>query len=252
LKHAIYLFVFFASVINVPATLTPQSGSSRATAKDPKVSWTSEWGMELTEFEGKKAARFTEKGSGRLSSFSQEVRWSSEAVWLADNAFLPVDIEKTVTSADGTPLLVERKHFDREKGTVLFERRKGGARPESKTLDVPADTLAIEGLAGVLRFVSVDKDHPFSAHVLTNEPHVYSVNFEWRGTERIETAAGTFECYKVEMIPNLGVLNLIRPFLAKTSFWFTVAAPHYWVRYEGPESGPRTPDVVLELSESAH
>ena len=252
MKHAICLFVFFASVINVPATLTPQSGSSRATSKDPKVGWTAEWGMELVRFQGKKAVRFTEKGTGRLSAFSQKVRWSSQAIWLADDAFLPVDFEKTVTAADGTPLLVERKRFDREKGMVVFERRKGSGRPETKTLDVPEDTLAIEGLAGVLRFVSVDKDHPFSAHVLTNEPHVYSVKFEWRGEERIETPAGTFECYKVEMVPSLGVLNLVRPFLAKTSFWFTVADPHYWVRYEGPESGPSTPDVVLELSQSAH
>ena len=54
------------------------------------------------------------------------------------------------------------------------------------------------------------------------------------------------------MVPNLGVLNLIRPFLAKTSFWYTVAAPHYWIRYQGPESGPGTPEVVLELAQSAH
>jgi hypothetical protein len=50
------------------------------------------------------------------------------------------------------------------------------------------------------------------------------------------------------MIPHLGMLNVIRPFLQKTYFWFTVAAPNNWIRYQGLESGPGTPEVVMELS----
>ena len=115
-------------------------------------------------------------------------------------------------------------------------------------MDVPADILAIEGLAGVLRFANVPRSGSLSAHVMTNEPEVYKVSFEWRGEENVKTPAGEFHCYKVEMVPHLGVLNLLRPFLQKTYFWFTVAAPHNWVRYEGYESGPGSPEVVMALS----
>jgi hypothetical protein len=55
---------------------------------------------------------------------------------------------------------------------------------------------------------------------------------------------------ELEVVPHLGVLNLFRPFLPKTYFWFTVASPHNWVRYEGPENGPGTPEVVMSLSET--
>ena len=60
--------------------------------------------------------------------------------------------------------------------------------------------------------------------------------------------AGEFECYKVELVPGLGVLNLFRFAIPKAYFWFTVDPPHYWVRYEGLENGRGTPQVVMELT----
>lgn len=251
LKTAIWLLMF-ANLIRIPGPLGPYRGSSLVTSKDKRVGWTADWGMEPFEYQGRKAVRFTEDGRGHISSFPQEVRWSLEAVWLAEDTFQPLDLEKTVRGTDGKPLLVERKHFDHEKGQVRFERSRAGEESETRTLDLPEDTLAVEGLAGVLRMIPFDKGHAFSAHILTNEPEVYSVTFETRGKERVKTPAGEFECYKLELVPRLGILNLFRPFLPKTFFWFTVASPHNWIRYEGPENGPGTPGIVMELSHGDH
>ena len=88
---------------------------------------------------------------------------------------------------------------------------------------------------------------PFPAHLLSNEPRLYSVTFENRGLEHVKTPAGELDCYKIEMVPHLGVLNVVRYFYPKAFFWFTVAPPHFWVRYEGPENGPRTPEIIMEL-----
>jgi hypothetical protein len=252
LKAAIYLVFILANVIQVPPALTPQNGSSVVTSKDKRSGWEAKWGMEELQVQGKKAVRFTETGSGRMSTYSQEVRWSVESIWLAEGAFRPLDTRKTITAIDGKVLLVERKHFDHDKRQVHFERSREGKAAETKSLDVPDDTLAIEGLAGVLRFANVPRSRSLAAHVLTNEAEVYSVTFEWRDEESVKTAAGEFHCYKVEMIPHLGVLNVIRPFLQKTYFWFTVSVPHRWIRYQGPESGPGTPEVIMELSSTDH
>ena len=248
MKSAICLAFIIANVIQVPATLTPQNGSSVATSKDKNSGWEAKWGMEGLQIQGRNAVRFTETGSGHLSDYSQEVRWSTRSVWLAEDGFRPLDTERTITATDGKVLLVERKHFDHDKATVHLERTREGGGKETENLDVPDDTLAIEGLAGVLRFANLPKSRSLSAHVLTNEPRVYSVSFEWRDEETVRTPAGEFHCYRVEMIPHLGVLNVIRPFLQKTYFWYTVAAPHNWIRYQGPESGPGTPEVVMSLS----
>jgi len=247
LKVAICL-VFILDVIQVPPALTSQNGSSIVTSRDKRSGWEAKWGMEQLQVQGKKAVRFTETGSGRVSAYPQDVRWSTRSVWLAEDGFRPLETEKTISATDGKVLLVERKRFDHDKGQVHFERSREGKPEETKSLDIPDDTLAIEGLAGVLRFANVTKSRSLSAHVLTNEPEVYSVSFEWKNEESVETPAGQFRCYKVEMIPHLGVLNVIRPFVQKTYFWFTVAAPHNWIRYEGPESGPGTPEVVMSLS----
>lgn len=248
MKTAVYLVFILANVIQVPPALTPQNGSSVVTSKDKRTGWEATWGMEEIRVQGKKAVRFIEKGAGRLSAFPQEVRWSVQSVWLAERGFRPLDTEKTITAPDGKVLLVERKHFDHDKGTVRLERTREGTGPETKTVDVPADTLAIEGIAGVLRFANAPKSRSLSAHVLTNELEVYSVTFEWRDEERVTTPAGQFQCYKVEMVPHLGLLNVVRPFIQKTYFWFTVATPYNWIRYQGPESGPGTPEVVMSLS----
>jgi hypothetical protein len=252
LNAPIGIALLLLTFIKVPGTLVPQSGQSTVSSKDRKSDWKAKWNMEQIQLLGKRAVRFTETGSGRLSAFRQEVRWNVSATWQADDKFIPVETEKTITAADGSILLVEKKQFDHEKRVVRFERREKGIRPETKSVEFPEDTLAAEGLAGVLRFVTIDQSHDFAAHVLSNEPSVYSVTFEWRGEERIKTPAGEFDCYKVEMVPHLGILNLIRPFLSKTYFWFTKAEPHYWVRYEGSESGPGTPDVVMQLSSGTH
>jgi len=246
------IVLLLLTFIKVPTELVPQSGGSTVSSKERKSGWTAEWDMQQIQVRGKRAVRFTETGSGRMSAFPQEVRWHVEATWQAEDTFLPLETERTVTSTDGSVLLVEKKQFDHEKRVVQFERRETGGRSETKSVEFPEDTLAVEGLAGVLRFATIEKSHEVAAHVLSNEPNVYSVTFEWRGEERIKTPAGEFECYKVEMVPHLGVLNVVRPFLSKTYFWFTKDAPHYWVRYEGSENGPGTPDVVMELSRSTH
>ena len=209
--------------------------------------WTANWTMEPVEQNGKKAIRFTERGQGHVSPFSEEVRWSLESVWSAEAGLQPLDSEKIITTPAGAQLVTERKHFDVAAGVVRFERQRSGGRPEVKSLKIPADTLIVEGIAGVLRYLAFEQSGSFPAHLLTNEPRLYSVAFAIRGKEHVKAPAGEYDCYKVEVVPNLGVLNLVRYFFPKTLFWFTVAPPHFWVRYEGLENGPGTPEIVMEL-----
>jgi hypothetical protein len=134
-----------------------------------------------------------------------------------------------------------------DEGVVRLERRFMGGRSESESLRVPPDTLAVEGIAGILRFLPFQPTMSFPAHLLSNEPNLYSVTMETRGMERVKTPAGEFECYKVELVPHVGVLDVFRALYPKTFFWFTAAPPHRWVRYEGPQTGRGTPEVVMEL-----
>ena len=149
------------------------------------------------------------------------------------------DFEKAIAAVPGAGKLEEVPSL---RGRIV---KIGGEAVNQ--LKVPPDALIVEGIAGILRYFPFEQTRPLSAHLLTNEPRLYSVGIEIRGKEHVKTPAGEFDCYKVEMIPHLGLLNIVRSFFPRTFFWFTVAPPHFWVRYEGLENGPGTPEIVMEL-----
>jgi len=215
-----------------------KAGSARSKA---------EWTMRREQLDGRPAVRMTESGRGFYSGFDQEVQWEIDAWWSAADAFRPLRFEKTVTDPTGKALMSERKQFDWTKNVVQFERQDlVKNKKTTKTLSAPADTLAVEGIAGALRSLPFGPDTRFPAHFLTNEPKVYDVTLEVRERETVRTPAGTFECYKVEVVPHVGALGAFRFLFPKAYFWFTVDAPHSWVRYQGPENGPGTAEIVLE------
>jgi hypothetical protein len=51
-------------------------------------------------------------------------------------------------------------------------------------------------------------------------------------------------CYKLEF----GVDGLLGTILPELELWYTVKAPHYMVRYRGPEGPPGTPERFIELT----
>lgn len=87
--------------------------------------------------------------------------------------------------------------------------------------------------------------------ILTDKPASYSIRIRYDGMEDVTTPAGTFSCYRLRMVPDLGILSWVGELFAPTIFlWFTVETPHYWIRYTGPESGPGTPEVNIEMVEA--
>src|SRR4051812_17069522 len=227
------------NAIVAPPSIPLERGSIVVSDRRNPERWTAEWTMEPTREHGHPAVRFTETGHGEYAPYNQPVRWSLEAIWAADASFRPLRVQKTITDMNGKTISKESKRFDAAKGTVEFTRE--GASRESRDLHAPADTLTVEGIAGILRFLPFAHWHSVAFHFLSNEPRVYEMHAEMRGKERITTPAGSFDCYKIELVPSLGFLNVVRSFLPKARFWFLASEPHFWVQYEGPENGPGTP-----------
>ena len=236
-------------ILKPPPAANSERGATITSLKGGPVRWRSEWTMEKSSLDGRRIVRFTERGSGRYSGFDREVRWNIETVWSSEESFRPLRTERVVTDAGGRQLLRERKSFNFDKGVVDIEvQDRANRTPSRRAIEVPADTLAVDGIAGALRALPFERPSPFQAHLLSNGPRLYDVRMELRGRERIRTPAGEFECYKVELVPGFGVFNLFRFAIPKAYFWLTVNAPHFWVRYEGPENGRGTPEVVMELA----
>jgi hypothetical protein len=66
------------------------------------------------------------------------------------------------------------------------------------------------------------------------------VDVREKGVETVEVPAGTFECYRMEVVVKVLV------FRPRITFWIATAPPHFLVRHRG-RRGPFTPTFVTTL-----
>jgi len=232
----------------IPVSATNEQGAAIAKAKDGQIRWKNRWTMERTSLEGKPVIRFTETGEGFHSPFTQEVRWTILSWWTNSVSLLPLRSESTYTDAMGNKLAQETRSFDWSRKQVRIERTDSKKKSTNQMLSIPADTLSVDGIARILQRLEFSRTVPFSAHLLTNEPKVYDISLEVRGKEKIQTKAGMVDCYRVELVPHVGLLNAFRFLYPKAYFWFREDSPHNWMRYEGLENGPGSPEIVMEMA----
>jgi hypothetical protein len=238
-----------SSQLKAPLSIPSDHGTVVTSTTKGEMRWIANWTMEPWTVSGKKAVRFTEIGKGQFSPFMQEVHWTLESIWIADGSFFPLQFEKSVRDLQGQTLAVDKKNFDSAAGKVKFEHRNEKGETETSTFSAAPDILTIEGIAGVLQFFPFGKSGSsgtLHGQMLSNEPKLYDVTIESRGTEHVRTSSGEVDCYKLELVPHLGLLNIVKVFYPKTYFWFRVAEPHNWVRYQGLENGPGSPEIIME------
>ncbi|MCX5895964.1 MAG: hypothetical protein NTZ51_09070 [Proteobacteria bacterium] len=71
----------------------------------------------------------------------------------------------------------------------------------------------------------------------------YTMVMNFKGTEKVTLKDKAYDCYKLDF----GMSSFLGTFLPKLNLWYSVAPPHYLVRYEGPEGPPGTPRRIMEL-----
>ena len=236
------------TIPSVRVSATKDQGAAVAKTREGKPRWKNSWTMEKTSLDGRPVIHFKESGEGVHSPFTQEVRWTILSWWSDNGSLLPLRSESTYTDLVGTSLSQETHIFDWPRKQVRIEQRDlTKKKTTTRTLDIPSDTLGVDGIARILQDLDFSRTTPFNAHLLSNEPKVYDISLEVRGKERIQTKDGMADCYKLELVPHLGILSPLRVFYPKAYFWFRLDSPHNWVRYEGLENGPGSPEIVMEM-----
>ena len=81
---------------------------------------------------------------------------------------------------------------------------------------------------------------------MTHEPSLQKMIVKYKGEETLKNGEDILECYKLQMIPDLGVLKALDIFIPKIYFWYESKPPHNFVRYEGLEGGLGSPYIILE------
>lgn len=239
----------WAEPFKVPVILPDEKGSIVTEYKDGGVRWKADWKANTYIEDGVKKFKLVFDAKGVTSPFTFETTWRSIAVWQAQDEFIPLESETKIKNLSSADVMIDKKKFNHKRDTAIFEREDLQLNSYKRTpYDITPDTLIVEGIVYAMRTLPFGTDKVVKAKILSNEPELYNVEFQQRGIEKISTEDGEVDCYKVEVVPKLGVLGVLKVFFPKTYFWFTVDTPHKWVRYEGLENGVGTPEVIMKVT----
>jgi len=237
-----------AEPFKVPPMSAKESGTMVVEYKEGGTKWTADWTTEQFTRDGENFLKLTFEGKGLLYPFSENVTWVSESIFKAQDTFYPISTVSTVKNTRGEIINIDKKTLDPKLRTVTFERENlKGDGSLIKTYDFTPDTLIMEEAFMALRTFPFQSGDSIKAGFLSNEPELYNVEFKRKGIEKVATSQGEIDCYKLELIPKLGVLGVFKVFFPKTYFWFTVTPPHSWVKYVGYENGRNSPEVVINV-----
>jgi hypothetical protein len=202
---------------------------------------TLETGLPAGKAGGRTMLKITENCKG-IWNDRDERTWESESYYFYENKrVVPDRAALTFYDLKGKVADKIEKKYSAKDGKVYCV--KNG---EKKEYDFDDDLVDKEVLGVCMMNFSFGRKEDFDFHMMTNEPAHYRMTMVNRGIEAFNINGATVECWKIQMVPDLGFLGIFAPFVPKTYFWYKVASPHEFVRYEGLESGLNTPYIVMQ------
>jgi hypothetical protein len=202
--------------------------------------WTSKFASRRMSAKGEPFLYLEDNGSGIYGKDKSFKSWKTVSyVRISGNNLVPYSVKQIVKDKNGKIVLSLEKSYNAAAKKVYCT-----VNGENKVYDFNSDLVDKEMMGPILNNYPLDKKE-LSIHMLTHEPTNYRMTLKYLGDEVMNGV----NCYKLEMIPDLGALNLLGAFVPKTYFWYKKAFPHDFVRYEGLESGLGTPYIVMEAND---
>ncbi len=198
--------------------------------------WESKVVGQYLIYQGKTYIYFIEEGKDSKEGGHS---WRSSAYSYVNNSneVSPYSVDVVIKNEKGEVTDRISKFYDINEGRVICQVNR-----KDKEFPYQQNMFDKQNMGIILMNFPFGSKKEMSGHLVTHDPAIYAVKIVYRGQETI----GNTPCYKLEMIFDMGILNLFYAFVPKFYFWCEVAPPHRFVRYEGLESGLGTPYVVIE------
>ena len=232
----------------LPPLAPVETGTYRAReSSGGRELWRVGWVLQRHNENGRTLLELREEGSGSLDGTvppSWTVRMTID-LWGNDPRLTSV---REARDGNGRPQQVEHRDFSYATGTgQITTTNLTTGRSEVATVRLHARTFTAELLPAVLRLLPTAKDQEMRFDLITRGGYSFGMLAKVIGRERVEVPAGAFDCYKIEVDPTgfFGILADLT--MQRIYMWHTVAAPHFWVKYEGPLAGPASPQIIREL-----
>jgi hypothetical protein len=145
-------------------------------------------------------------------------------------------------------LRVEDRAFNYAEGVGHLRTRDVASKKTApRTVPLTASTIPVELLPAILRSLPEASDQTMRFELITWDGSVLHMEARILGQEDVSVPAGTYPCYRIQLTPT-GLKGFFAGLLLpKFLTWHTVAAPHFWVKYQGPADGLGSPEIIREL-----
>ncbi len=235
-----------------PFLLPPMASIERGEymARDAETGtelWRLDWTLDKTSQDGRTTVRVEEDGKGIMGT-QTPTRWTVHMLLDVSPRDTQFSSTRDVRDLSGQLLQVQQRELDYTTGTGRITTRNARTGDtESQSVSLPPHAIGAEILATELRGLPDQPGQQMRFVLLTMGGKTIGMLAKIVGRQRVTVPAGSFECYKVELAPS-GVAGLVADLLMpKMHMWYTVAAPHIWIKYQGPEGGPGSRQIVREL-----
>jgi hypothetical protein len=185
----------------------------------------------------------TEDGEGQYGNDKKFKTWHEQTIYLYENeTIVPQNSILEFRDRSGVIISSMQTTYDQDKRKVYCKLLN-----DKKEFDLKDGILDKNGLGLALMSYPFDRKADLVFPMLTDEPAFYYMTLVNKGIEPVDVGGKPVDCYKLQMIPDLGFLGIFAPFVPKTYFWYRAAPPHDFIRYEGMESGLNTPYIVMQV-----
>src|SRR3989339_347306 len=163
--------------------------------------------------------------------------------------------KQTEENGDFLVITSKIKTLDKD-GKYFYTTNQANYQLENNKISAYAQTTKINKEATPYQDLSLtfdwaDKEAIFNIKddkikMIIPDGNTYGMNiFISYSPENIKIGDKNISCYRVDLKPDMGFLSGIIPVM---HFWFSINAPHPFIRYTGLERGPGSPEIIQEIS----
>jgi hypothetical protein len=231
----------------MPPVAEVERGAYRARdLQTGRALWEGEWRLARETQAGRTMLDLHENGQGIRESPGATV-WTERMRLDLWGPHPTLTASREVREADGRLIHRGRRDFDFALGVGQQVREEVQAdRATVRAVSLTAQAIPTELLPALLRLLPAARDQQLQFDLVTGEGRLVGMRARVVGRERVTVPAGTFDSFQVQLEPT-GVWAVLATLRGPLYMWHTVAAPHIWVKYQGPDGSPGVPPVVREL-----
>jgi len=253
LLAAIWLSIFaFTSFgqLAIPEIAEHESGIQKIQlAESEKTLYNFQWHAEKFTKDNKTFIKFEGRGDNATEGKGR-IDWTEESlIEVTPSGVRSIYWKKKSTGAEQMTWLLQYD-WENLKAHYSWSDALSGKK-EDKILNFEKGAIAGDSLNLALRGFPFEKGkgYKFKTQIILSDGTVLDGYIIHRGSEKLKTAFGELDTYKLELKPT-GAIGVVAP---KMYIWFTKSVPHVWLRFDGKEEGPfepRTKNVLLQYSPS--